>query len=269
MSSEGESGSHVQLARKTSAAKRLRTYFEHLNSFSNNKPLHQQWARVFGVSSIDASLAQLVATEVARKLSLVGRQVDLVERRLRNEHPTLTPNTTSNQAHRLRLILANCLSSLQAPAGNLRNELTQDLLKTLEFWDELLPCDEVDLADSRLNEVADLLDQAEQLARNSSNADLAEALVSIIQLLRRAINDGAVGGEDEFHRNVRAAYTEAIKNEALIKQNSDDVAVSALKKVWDRFSEVCAPVILADSFLTAASRLKEIGGMAMKLLGGG
>jgi uncharacterized protein (UPF0147 family) len=98
--------------------------------------------------------------------------------------------------------------------------------------DELLPCDEVDLADSRLNEVADLLDQAEQLARNSSNADLAEALVSIIQLLRRAINDGAVGGEDEFHRNVRAAYTEAIKNEALIKQNSDDVAVSALKKVW-------------------------------------
>ena len=269
MSSDGEGVSHKQLDRKTSAARRLRHYFGQLNSFSNNKPLHQQWARVFGVTPVDADQPQLVATEVARKLSLVGRQIDLVEARLKNEHPMLTPNTTSNQAHRLRLILANCLSSLQAPAGNLRSELTADLLKTLEFWDELLPCDEVELADSKLKEVVDLLDQAEDLAKNSSNAELAVVLASIVQSLRKAISDGAIAGEDEFHRNVRAAYAEAIKNEALIKVNGNDAAVSALKKAWDRFSEVCAPVIFADSFLTAASRMKEIGGMVMKLLGSG
>jgi len=264
-----ESVASNTLVPTTSAAKRLRRIFEHFNVFSNNKALHAQWAKVFQVSPSDPSQPQLVATEVARQLSLVGRQIDLVERKLQADHPTLSSGTTTNQTHRLRLLLANCLSNLQAPWANLKADLTPDLLKSLEFWDELIVCDEYEISNAGLDEINELLRQAEELANTSKEKDLASVLLQAILSMKRAIRDYAIGGEEEFRRSARDAYATIISNADLIQRNSQSEEVSALAKAWKKFQEVCAPILFADALLTAGGRFKALADPIIRMLGNG
>lgn len=267
MSAEGPSKPDPRVERKTSAAKRLRVAFQHLNSFAPNKPMYLHWARILKIVPSDPSQPQLVATEVARQLSLIGRQIDLLEQHFKNSLPTLSPNTTTHQSHRLRLILASCLSNLQAPWANLQSELTPDLLKSLEFWDELIPGDENEIEDPRIQEVDELLDEAEQRARSSLDPELAAVLVKIIESLRKAMRDGVIGGEAEFQRNFRDACAEALKNHDLIRKNNGTQEVSTLEKAWKKFNDVFAPLVAADGLLSAGSRLVQLGGAVVKLLG--
>lgn len=257
----------IERSPSTSVAKRLRRIFGYCISFADNKSLHQQWAKIFNVSPLDPSQPQMVSTEVARQLSLVGRQLDHIEHRLRTEHPSLKPGTTSNQIHRLRLLLANFLSNLQAPWSSHKTELTPDLNKCLEFWDELLVYDEYELDPVELGELETLLKEVEAIVEGSSDPVLKQALLQALSYMRRAIKDYALGGEEAFNGAARDAYSVLLKNGDLIRANAETKEVSALAKAWDKFQLVCAPVIFADAFLTAFGRVRTLAAPLLKFIG--
>jgi hypothetical protein len=143
------------------------------------------------------------------------------------------------------------------------------LLKSLEFWDELLICDEYEIPVAGLHELNELLRQAEEIAKASKDEDLARVLLQAIYSMKRAIRDCALGGEGEFRRSARDAYATIVDNAELIYSNSQSDEVSSLAKAWKKFENVCAPLIFADALLTAGGRFKALAEPILKLLSNG
>ncbi|WP_159016677.1 hypothetical protein [Cognatiluteimonas profundi] len=229
--------------------------------------MHQAWANAWGVEPLDPHQPQTVAAEVARRLSLLDSQLIELDQRLRKSNPKLSVNTTTNQIHRYRLILANTLQHLGAPWGNVEPQLTPDLVKCLEFWDELIEPDEVVIASAELDSLSQQIREALAAAQSIENTDLRSAITSILNQLLNALADYQVGGLKAFQAAFREALAEVYSSESVLKANQNSDAVGAFGRVWARFVDVCQPLIFADNLLTAGGRFKEFGHQVMALIG--
>ena len=180
----------------------------------------------------------------------------------------MSASTTSHQTNRLRIFVGRCLTNLQAPWTNVKNDLSPDLMKCLEFWDELIKKDETVISNKELNDLlVSLRELRNQIEAIDSNPELKRVLAKIVEVLIRGIIDYHLVGEDAVRNAAREAFSFILTNEDLIRNNSDCVPVKSLALVWDKFMHACQTVIFADGLIHAAGTAIQIGGGFLKLIG--
>lgn len=252
---------------KTSAARRLRVFFERCPSFSNNVTVGDAWVNALGITAEKDNRGAAIA-ELARQLSLILLQLNVLEARLRIERPMMSAETTSHQIDRFRIFIGSCLGNLQNPWSNLKNQLSPDLMKCLAFWDELIEKDEIVLPNSELNGLlVSLRELRGHVEGINTNPELKAVLLKIIEVLIQGITDYHLEGEDAIRSAARDAFSYIFRNEDLIRRNSDAPAVRAMGAQLDKFVRVCEKIVLADGLIHAAGTAKALVNGFLKMVG--
>jgi len=251
---------------KTSVARRMRAFFSACLSFKGNHRLVEAWSQKLQIV-IDPNSPNTAAAVVATHLASVLTQLDTLDARLKTE-TQLSPSTTSFQVDRLRTFIGACLSNLQTPWDSVKGNLSPDLVKCLEFWDELLVPDEVQLSDQSVNELLKAMRELRgKIVSLDSNPILKRVLLEVLDVLLQGLADYAISGEAAIRTASREAFARIIQNRDIIRDNAQDPAVSAFGRIWKKFQEVCAPIVLADRLIHAIDTTKALGSEVIKLLG--
>ena len=251
---------------RTSVAKRVRAFFERCSSFPNLS-ISDAWIRAIGIP-VDKSAPGLAVAELARRLSLVLPQLDLLDAKLRAEQPNMSAATSTQQVSRLKNFVGSCLANLQNPWTSVKGALSPDLMKCMEFWDELTEDDEIVLPNDELNALlVSLRDLRVQIESTHTNAKLKRVLLKIVEILSQGIIDYHIVGEDAIRAAGREAFSYILSNDDLLRENSDNAAVKSLGQCLGEFIHVCKGIIFADGLIHAAGTAQALVGGILKLTG--
>lgn len=214
---------------KTNSAIRLNSIVRSAYNDNSNKSIVDMWKNIFDINEANKHSTEIAVIDCLNNLN---DEFELFKQKM--DETNFSKNLYINEITQLQnhLIVPTGINGDWQPR---KQAITDVQFKILDFCSEILPNDEIQIDDEKIEELKKLLDELEDFIKNNSlPTDLNNIIKKHISKIKTALYSYNIKGADIFDEVLESAYGEVIKNQNLFRTKSNEEVKSKLAKLWSK-----------------------------------
>ncbi|MEZ8356027.1 hypothetical protein [Vibrio sp. 10N.222.49.C12] len=235
-------------------AKRVLHLVNQVKTKKDNVPMSVAWGEVF---ELDTELVKRDPHEVYDKLMLVRKEVELVERLMKQT--TFSSNLYQPYLDRVKSTIS--LTNVSASWNNYKNKLSTDTILALGYCSEILE-DEDPVDKEELEAILSSIQTLRQDIENSSiSSGMYDFLMSQLNIIESAIQSYPIVGGAALKKAFSEGFTDLASRVDDISDGAenDHEKASNVAKVWGNLRTAAKGIAETDKMANALLGLYEKG----------
>jgi len=248
------------MGKHINSASRILNIFRQLHNQTANTPMIALWSDIFSIDEEDHHKKNF---EISRCLKLLHDELTSINEKMEN-------TDFSEELYKPYIQKTISFTSIQYLSGNwqsYKNNLTDDILLSLNFCSEIIPDEEAELEQEALDEILNLVNELEQELESSKiPSNLKNIISTNIDEIKKAIHSFNIVGIKAFESVMQSAYGAVVMNQDTYKEVQKYDEGNKLSKIFQIIQKKSSEIIKIDKTIQSGKNLYEYGVKVIELL---